>query len=369
MDEPDIVVIGGGIVGSAIAWGAARSEARVCVLDEGDIALRASRGNFALIWVQTKGLGMSDYSAWTKLSADRWPSVARDLQDETGVDVALRQPGGFMLSLSDEEMQRRIERMHRLRQQPRMVDFPVEVLVRSETKRRLPLIGPDVVGALYSPLDCHVNSLRLFRALHAALKARGVEYRPNQPVTSVKREPGGFVIQGDWGTIGAGKVVLAAGLGNARLAPMVGLAAPVTPSKGQIIATERTTPFLHYPLSALRQTDEGSVLIGDSQEDLGFDTAVTNPILSVMASRAVRMFPLISRLNVVRTWSALRVMSPDGFPIYDHSVACPGAFLATCHSGITLAASHATELAPAIAQGGLPAECRAFGAHRFNGPN
>jgi glycine/D-amino acid oxidase-like deaminating enzyme len=60
--DHDVAVIGGGLVGSAIAWGLARAGQRVAVLDEGDVALRASRGNFALVWVQSKGLGMPAYA-------------------------------------------------------------------------------------------------------------------------------------------------------------------------------------------------------------------------------------------------------------------------------------------------------------------
>jgi len=66
--EADVAVVGGGLVGAAIAWGLARAGTRVVVLDEGDVAFRASRGNFALVWVQSKGLGMPEYAAWTKLS-------------------------------------------------------------------------------------------------------------------------------------------------------------------------------------------------------------------------------------------------------------------------------------------------------------
>jgi glycine/D-amino acid oxidase-like deaminating enzyme len=149
---------------------------------------------------------------------------------------------------------------------------------------------------------------------------------------------------------------------------MVGLVAPVAPSKGQILVTEKARPFLRYPVSTIRQTDEGGVMLGDSQEDLGLDTRVTTPVLSVMAERAVRTFPLLAGLNVVRTWSASRVMSPDGFPIYDESSACPGAFVITCHSGVTLAAAHALRLAPHIAAGALPAETAPFHARRFDVP-
>ena len=150
---------------------------------------------------------------------------------------------------------------------------------------------------------------------------------------------------------------------------MLGLDAPVQPSKGQIIVTEKVAHFLHNPVVTVRQTDEGGVMIGDSQEDLGFDTVVRNPVVSVMAERAIRMFPLLAGLNVVRTWSALRVMSPDGFPIYDQSQSFPGAFVATCHSGVTLAANHVLALAPLIREGALPAEFQPFSARRLHVPS
>ena len=79
------------------------------------------------------------------------------------------------------------------------------------------------------------------------------------------------------------------------------------------------------------------------------------------------MFPRLAPLNVVRTWAALRVMTQDGFPIYDQSSECPGAFVATCHSGVTLAAIHALTLAPLIAKGEWPAETfEAFSSRRFH---
>ncbi|MBL8589410.1 MAG: FAD-binding oxidoreductase [Methylobacteriaceae bacterium] len=366
--EADVAVVGGGVVGSAIALGLAREGARVALLDEGDGAFRASRGNFALIWVQSKGLGMPAYAGWSRKSADAWAGLAALLREESGLDVAHDQPGGFMLCLSQAELEARVDAMKRLHNQPMMQDFRYEVLDHRETKKRMPAIGPDVVGALYSPHDGHVNSLRLFRALREAGARRGVDYRPSQVVTRLEQRGGGFRIEGDWGVLEARRIVLAAGLGNARLAPMVGLEAPVTPSKGQIIVTEKTAPFLRHPVVTVRQTDEGGVMIGDSQEDRGFDTIVAQPVITTMAERAVRMFPALAGLNVVRTWSALRVMTPDGFPIYEQSRACPGAFVATCHSGVTLAANHVFTLAPAILRGELPVDVADFTAGRLHVP-
>lgn len=369
MGEPEVAVIGGGLVGSAVAYGLAREGARVLLLDEGDIAHRASRGNFALVWVQSKGSGMPEYSTWTQGSARLWPALASALRGETGVDVALHQPGGFAFALSERELQRRVDAMARLHNQPDMVRYPYEVLDAAETRLRVPAVGPEVAGSVYCPLDGHVNSLRLFRALHAAMNRLGVDYRPRREVEAIGSEAGGgFRISGSWGEVRAGKVVLAAGLANARLGPMVGLHAPVVPSKGQVIVTEKAAPFLDFPTGTVRQTDEGGVMIGDSQEDLGLDTVVTTPVLSLMAQRAVRIFPRLAELNVVRTWSALRVMSPDGFPIYDQSARCPGAFVVTCHSGVTLAAAHALDLAPHIRAGALPDALAPFSSGRLHVP-
>jgi glycine/D-amino acid oxidase-like deaminating enzyme len=340
----------------------------VTLLDEGDDAYRASRGNFALVWVQSKGLGMPQYAAWTRRSSEGWARLATALKVEAGIDVAHQRPGGLTLSLSDDEQERRVALIKRLHDQPGMVPYPYEVLDHAATKKLLPDIGPRVAGSIYCPLDGHVNPLKLLRALHAGLAARGAFYRPNRPVTAITSRGGGFVLSGPWGELTADKLVLAAGLGNISLAPSVGLEAPLRPQRGQVIVTEKARPFLPYPLVTLRQTDEGGVMVGDSLEEAGFESKVTTEVVATMADRAVRMFPMLAGLNVVRTWSALRVISPDGFPIYDQSASHPGAYLVTCHSGVTLAANHVYDVASRIAAGSLDDGLLSFSARRFHVP-
>lgn len=363
----DAAVIGGGLVGAAVAWGLARAGQRVGVLDEGDVAFRASRGNFALVWVQGKGLGLPEYAAWSKASSDAWEDFARLLREETGLDAAFRRPGGFHLCLSEREMEHRAHMLARLHNQPAMVKYDYQMLDRAQVEAMLP-IGPEVVGASYCPLDGDVNSLRLLRALHAGMQQRGATYLADHAVETIDRRDGGFRLMTRRGEVRAGKVVLAAGNGNARLGPMVGLTVAVRPQRGHVIVTEKAAPFLDYPIITVRQTDEGSVMIGDSVEEAGFDVTVGAGVVSAMAARAVRMFPQLGRLNVVRTWAALRVMTPDGFPIYQQSLSSPGAFVATCHSGVTLAPAHALTLGPAIAAGALPSQCDVFGTRRFDVP-
>lgn len=369
VEDPDSVVVGGGIVGASIAFGLVRSGERVVLLDEGDVAFRASRGNFALVWVQSKGLALPPYAAWTQRSASQWHDLSRILKDETGIDVAHSQPGGFTLCLSQKEIDARLDKLKRFHNQPEAAHFPYEILDHDEVKRRLPDIGPKVFGAVYSPLDGHANPLLLMRALHSYLEGQGSEYRPGHPVLSIERESDGFRLIGDWGQLRTPKLVLAAGLGNARLAPMVGLEAPVKPSRGQLIVTEKTAPFLHNPMVTIRQTNEGGVLIGDSKEEAGFENITGTGVLSVMAERAIEMFPRLRELNVVRTWSALRVISADGFPIYDQTTSGPPAFVTSCHSGITLAGVHAITLGPALSKTArLPDVLAPFTPKRFHVP-
>jgi octopine oxidase subunit B len=362
----DVAVIGGGLVGAAIGWGLARAGQRVAVLDEGDVAYRASRGNFALVWVQSKGLGMPEYAAWTRRSSDGWAGFAQALKEETGLDVAFQRPGGFHLCLSEAEFEARANTMKRLHNQPRMMQYPYEMMERGAVEKMLPQIGPEVVGGSYCPLDGHCNSLRLLRALHTGLKRHDADYLPNHIVETIEPRGGGFRLATQGGDVAAGKIVLAAGNGNARLGPMVGLDVPVRPQRGQIVVTERARPFLPYPVVTIRQTDEGSVMLGDSVEEAGWDDRVGSAVIATIANRATRMFPLLKGLNVVRSWAALRVMTADGFPIYQQSAICPGAFVATCHSGVTLAANHALAVAPMIAAGRLAADLDLFSARRFD---
>ena len=365
----DVAVVGGGLLGSAIAWGLARLGEKVAVLDEGDRATRASRGNFALVWVQSKGLGMPEYAGWTVRSSNAYAGFVDELERETGIAVSHERPGGFHLALSEAELDARAVQLKRLHNQPGIIQYETQILSAAEVKRMLPDVGPEVVGGSYCPLDGHVNSQQLLRAFHTGLRQHDADYLPGYRVESIAQRAGLFTLHTSQGNIHAAKVVLAAGNANQQLAPLVGLSAPMRPERGQIIVTERVQQFLKYPVVTIRQTNEGTVMIGDSKEESTDDRGMTLGINATMADRAVRMFPRLANLNVVRTWSAIRVMTEDGFPIYEQSQTHPGAFVACCHSGVTLAAVHALTLSPMIAAGALDSSLvGAFTARRFDVP-
>jgi len=365
MQTTDVIVIGGGLVGSAVAYGLARLQSRVTILDEGDIAYRASRGNFGLVWVQGKGYGNADYAKWSRQSSILWPQLRDMLLEETGIDVELNQKGGYHICLSPEEVSERQSRLRWIQERVGESLYPFQMLTREEAQDDLPGLGPEVAGVSYTPMDGHCNPLKLLRALHAANQRRGVSYLPESPARSISFANGMFTVQSAKQVIQAPRLVVAAGLANTDLCKQVGIHAPVRPNKGQVLITERLAPLLRCASNYVRQTDEGTIQIGDSMEEAGFDDMVRIPVSAEIAARAIRCFPALKNVRLVRTWSALRIMTPDGYPIYQESTTCPGAFVVTCHSGVTLAAQHCLTIAPWVQGNAIPPSVLPFAATRF----
>lgn len=368
MRTADVVIVGGGMVGAAIGYGLARHGVDTAIVDEGDRAFRAARGNFGLVWVQTKGWGMQRYAEWTRESSELYGDFAAELREETGVDIGHSRPGGLIVCLGDREMEERAWLNAQMRQQCGEIGYEAEMIDRKQVEALLPgvRLGPDVSGGSWSPYDGHVGSLFLLRAMHAGFARAGGRYFPECRVESVSHAGGRFTLRTAGGDFRSAKIVLAAGHGIPRLAATLGLHVPTTPERGQIMVTERVRPILPLPLHTIRQTAEGSLMIGDTKEDVGFDDGTTLDGSVALAARAVRQFPDLANLRMVRTWGALRVLPPDKFPIYDESETCPGAFVATMHSGVTLAAVHARRMAAWIADGVAPPDFDRFSARRFD---
>lgn len=363
--ECDLAVIGGGLIGSALAWGAARTGAAVTLLDEGDVALRASRGNFGLVWLQGKGLGHPDYMHWSIRAGRRWSELSALLAEETGINTGWRGGGGLHFCCSQEEMDQR--RSLIALTQAEKADINIELLDRDALRELAPGIGPEVVGASLSDLDGEASPLLTLRALQLGFQRHGGRLVVNFPAQSIVHDPKrGFLIRShDGAEISARRIVIAAGLGSSDLARQVGIALNLSPERGQILVTDRMAPFLRHPANAIRQSAEGTVLLGSTHEDAGFSTATDVDAIARLCRIGTRLFPALRAARLIRAWGALRIMSPDGLPIYDESTELPGAFVVTCHSGVTLASLHALVLGPALAQGHLGPAPQSMRSARF----
>ena len=362
--DSDIVVIGGGVVGLSVAWGLLKRGHQVTVLDGDDNSLRASRGNFGLIWVQSKGLNQPAYARWTQRSAAAWANFAAELEQDTRHDLALVQNGGYDFHFHADSLENQKCNYEVLKNQLGG-HYPFEVLDNQALKVEEPNIGPGV-SAIFHQQDGHVNPLKLLKALADDVCRMGANLITGVTVVDINHNHEFEVVCQDNRKFRAAKVVLAAGLGAGILGPKLGFKAPVQPQRGQIIVTEKLPKLFNRPSGIIRQVDEGGVQLGDSKEDVGFDDSVTVDITATIAARAVKVYPRLAKAKIVRSWGALRVMSPDGLPIYQRSLTMPGAYLVTCHSGVTLAAAHANYLPDWIEENESAPDLEVFNEQRFN---
>jgi len=368
--RPDIVVIGGGTVGAAIAYGLAKRREKVLLLDGDDGDFRAARANFGLVWLQGKGLGMPAYQALTRGSIDLWRGFADELERGEGIDLVYEQNGGLAFCFGQAGFEKRSHELMRLHNQRGEGEADWEMLDRPALEKLLPKVqlGPDVSGASFGRHDGHANPLRLLAGLHGALLRHGGSIRHKARVERIEKAGSDFRLIFGGETLVAPRIVIAAGLGSPALARQVGLEVPVRPERGQVLVTERLAPFLPLPASGLRQTGEGTVMIGATKDNNGYDVSTTAEAAASLSRKTVQIVPALAGVQLVRQWAGLRIMTPDSYPIYAQSESHPGAFVALCHSGVTLAAIHAEVLAGAIATGTLPDRFSPFHQRRFDVP-
>jgi glycine/D-amino acid oxidase-like deaminating enzyme len=240
-------------------------------------------------------------------------------------------------------------------------------LSADEIRKEEPMVGGETVGATFYPHDGHVNPLQLLQALAESCQKRGLAHYLGERLLQVSHDQDGFHLKTEKGLeVQSEKVVLCAGLGAKVLGPLFGFKGLVRPQRGQVLVTEKMPPVLNRPSVTIRQVNEGAIQIGDSKEEVGFNDNETQAQMARIAGNAIKVMPKLGQLRLVRSWGALRVMSPDGLPIYQQSKTMPGAFLVTCHSGITLAATHSRNLSRWLLGDADAPDLGAFSEDRFN---
>ncbi len=368
MQDYDVAVVGGGLLGSAFGWGLARRGQKTVVFDEGDTAIRTARGNFGLVWVQSKGQNMPEYAAWSLRASQLWQDFAAELTENTGVDVHYVKQG-YNIVATEAELESAIAGQDRITAGMGDKAYGYEVLDHKTLKAVAPHIAESVPGAIYTGHDGHCNPLFLMRALHQDMQAKGAHYQPNTRIGAITpRADGGFDLMGEDGTLlgSAARVIVAAGHGAGNLVRDLGIDLPVHADQGQVLVTEKVSESMSFATGTVRQTDNGSFLLGASSKQIGMDTRTDLPTLAEVARYCISVFPFLGKLRLQRAWGALRVMTPDGCPVYQQSEAHPGLFSFACHSGVTLSSVHALEVAKWVSEGNIPSEFNVFHPRRFD---
>ena len=357
-------------MGSAVALGLVQQGVSVQMVDKVSKIHKASRGNFGLVWSQSKGSGGRSYARFSEQAVRSFTGFAREIEAQSGVDVELRLGAGVVLSLGEQELTERTAAIAKLHQEAAAngEKHPSQMLDRKEVQELVgkAVLGDEVSGGSFSPIDGDVNPLLLLKAMRKVFIMKGGNFFQGCAVKGIALKSDGYHLDTSQGVIKAGKVVLAAGLGNIALVHQLGKQIPISPQKGQLLVTERLNPFLSFPFSGIRQTGCGSILIGYTQENTGFDTTTTVPAAAQLAKRAIKIFPSLTHTRVVRSWASLRILTEDGLPIYDKVEGYPGCYILATHSCVTLASLHWSLLPPWILGQERPAQIDEFKLERFN---
>jgi glycine oxidase len=337
--NPDVLVIGGGIVGSAIAWRLAKDGLSVTLLEKGEIGREASWAAGGML----TPVHLADYPpALVDLcgaSLALYEPLCREILAASGVDPEYRVTGLLLLVTDDagEEAACELEAWKRERHQP------VERLTRDEAIRVEPQLTPQLRRALRLPDIAQIRNNRMAVALAEGAKRKGAQIRANTPVTGFLRVPGRLNgVKTPRGDIYAGTTILAAGAWSPELLQPLGLDLKVKPIKGQILLAGGPPDFCRHMIldgeSYLIPRADGRILVGSTLEDVGFDKSVILETLGDLAVRGARLMPALGKLPMVTSWAGLRPATPDRLP-YLGKGPLDGLIVATGHyrNGILLA--------------------------------
>lgn len=350
--RPDVIIVGGGIVGAASAWELTRAGYRVLVLEAGFVGGGATAAGMGHVVVMDDSEAQF---ALTSYSARLWAELAPELGAGCEVD-----PCGT-LWVAEDEAQLEAVRVKRAFYKVRGIE--TEVLSGTELAQLEPQLRPGLAGALRVPVDSVVYPPMVARWLLDRAVEAGAVVREGATVTAIEA---GAVVVGGGGCAGgacgagerleAGLVLNAAGAAAASLTP--GL--PLIPRKGHLAITDRYPGFCRHQLVELgylqsahtlstesvafnvqpRRT--GQILIGSSRELVGWDARVNRRVLGRMLARAAAFLPGLASLSTIRSWVGFRPATPDKLPLIGAWEGVPGLWIAAGHEGLGITTSLGT---------------------------
>lgn len=333
--NPDVLILGGGVVGSACAREMARSGRSVVVVEPGGTAGQGWQAAAGLLSPQVEA-GADDQYFQIGLAGREYYRVAREeLERATHVSIGLELGGIVQLASSEEEEGQLRERVAFQRQHGLYCDW----LSPEEVSERWPRLAPSH-GALFAPEDGALDPTRLVEALVADGTRLGVR-RVEDRITAIEMAGHRIIKARGSDSYYFGEIILAAGAWSGRI---TGLPRPVSvePVRGQIVALPRPAGFPdliafgrgHYLL-----TRRDEVLCGSTMEHVGFMPEVTEAGMAGIRQTVGRLCPELADLEPIRSWAGLRPGTPDGLPIIGREPRAPNLWYATGHgrNGILLA--------------------------------
>ena len=367
----DVVIIGGGVIGLAIARGLALRGVRdVCLIERATLGTEASFAAAGMLLPQVEADAEDDFFKLACRSRDLYPSLAAALREETGIDIELDTTGTLYLALNEHDHEE-IEKRHGWQTR---AGLAVELLSAAAAREIEPCIPESVFGALRFPNDIQVENRRLLSALANSVNSLGVTVLTETNAESLEIERDRVEgVQTNRGPIRSKSIVIAAGTWSSLLLRSSMLPDPVIqPVRGQMICLESkpqlTRHVLYSPRGYLVPRQDGRLLAGSTSENAGFAKRITAGGISSILQNTLEISPAIATLPVVDTWAGLRPRPADGLPVLGACGEIDGVVYATGHyrNGILLAPLTAELIVDAVVTGVTSPSLAPFSPDRFS---
>ena len=367
----DVVIIGGGVIGLAIARNLARKKVgSITLLERGKLGGEASFAAAGMLAPQAEADAADEFFQFCCRSRDLYPELAEELLEETGIDIELDQTGTLYCAFTEED-QKELERRYECH---RSSGLSVELLGAGEVRSLEPNLAPNVLSALRFARDIQVENRRLLQALSAANTIHGVKLITDTIVESIaiqQKQVTGIATSN--GFISSRNVIVASGawsslIQTSEAQPQVA----IEPVRGQMICftppQQLTRHVVFSPRGYIVPRRDGRLLAGSTSEAVGFDKSVTAAGIFSIRAHAEEISQKLEALPLSDSWAGLRPRAADGLPVLGQTAEVAGLFYATGHyrNGILLAPLTGELIATLIADKVVVPELRAFTPDRFS---
>jgi len=364
-----ILIIGGGVIGLTIARELHKKGfSQITILERASIGKESSYAAAGMLAPQAETDKRDEFFHFCSESNSLYPQFARELFDETDVDIELDRSGTLYLAFTNEDVR---EIRNRFEWQ-KNAGLEVEHLTARETRQAEPFVSPDVLESLFFPNDWQVENRKLLHALQKYCELYGIEIRENAEVKSLLIENNRVTgAETETEKFPAEKVVLATGAWTSLIKTGNFVLPRVTPIRGQMIsfytAKRIFSKVIYSPRGYIVPRADGRVLAGATVEDAGFDKSVNAQGIDFVREHALEIAPSLVNLEIQDTWAGLRPFAPDGLPVMGEFSEIENLSIATAHyrNGILLAPLTAKILADKIANGIDSDYLRFFNPKRF----
>jgi glycine oxidase len=370
----DCLIVGAGVVGLSLAYELAEQGAQVRLIDAGMPGAESSWAGAGIL-PPAGSLAADTFERLTALSNQLHARWHERLREETGIDNGYRRSGGVYLA---RDSARAAELRQHIKQWRREA-ITVDELVGPEAVARVePALAPrgTLDACCYLRDEYQLRNPRHLRALLSALARRGVEISAGLPaedfVTSGSRITG---VQTPAGLIAAGSVCIAGGAWSGPLAARLGQAPQIVPVRGQIVLLCQNTPavkrVINEGLRYLVPRGDGRVLVGSTEETVGFNRSTTAVAIQELLDFALSLVPSLADARIERSWAGLRPGTPDRRPYLGRISGYDNAFIAAGHgrSGLQLSTGTAQVMSRLILGQQVPIELDAFRIDRHRSPS